>query len=277
MLVFIEMIAECPGCRSRYDVSGRPAGTKARCRCGTVFRLLSPNKTAGSLACPNCGGLVAATNHECEHCSSPLLVKACPRCFERIFHGHEHCHSCGESTVTPASVLPEGNAKLRDCPRCEKPTLVARIIDDFLIDECSQCHGMFVDVTALSKLVQERQTTRAESVLGKISRDIVPDPPNSSRVYLRCPVCEVVMNRVLFAKGSGIIVDVCRHHGTWFDWSELSSVLSFVIQGGLHQSKGIPATVTEKQSLPLPQEYLPEKDLMSFRKAVEKILGWLQR
>ena len=33
------MIVECPGCHSRYDVTGRPPGTRARCRCGSVFLL----------------------------------------------------------------------------------------------------------------------------------------------------------------------------------------------------------------------------------------------
>lgn len=44
------------------------------------------------------------------------------------------------------------------------------------------------------------------------------------------------MNRVNFGRRSGVIVDVCRAHGTWFDAGELVAALEFVAQGGLADS-----------------------------------------
>ena len=41
------------------------------------------------------------------------------------------------------------------------------------------------------------------------------------------------MNRVNFARCSGVIVDVCRGHGTWFDRDELSGIVQFIRGGGL--------------------------------------------
>jgi hypothetical protein len=41
------------------------------------------------------------------------------------------------------------------------------------------------------------------------------------------------MNRKNFGAHSGIIVDVCREHGTWFDGDELAAALEFVRAGGL--------------------------------------------
>jgi hypothetical protein len=41
------------------------------------------------------------------------------------------------------------------------------------------------------------------------------------------------MLRRNFGKVSGIIVDVCTAHGTWFDCGELARILSFVVHGGL--------------------------------------------
>ena len=59
--------------------------------------------------------------------------------------------------------------------------------------------------------------------------DDAPDPRHRDRVtYLRCPVCNDVMNRVNFARASGVILDVCRPHGAWFDAGELRAVRSFV-------------------------------------------------
>jgi hypothetical protein len=41
------------------------------------------------------------------------------------------------------------------------------------------------------------------------------------------------MNRSIFGKASGVIVDVCNAHGTWFDARELTASLAFIESGGL--------------------------------------------
>jgi Zn-finger nucleic acid-binding protein len=41
------------------------------------------------------------------------------------------------------------------------------------------------------------------------------------------------MARMTFGQRSGVIVDVCRAHGTWFDAGELDAVMAFVRGGGL--------------------------------------------
>jgi Zn-finger nucleic acid-binding protein len=41
------------------------------------------------------------------------------------------------------------------------------------------------------------------------------------------------MARVNFGKHSGIVVDVCRWHGTWFDAGELDAAMEFVHAGGV--------------------------------------------
>jgi hypothetical protein len=41
------------------------------------------------------------------------------------------------------------------------------------------------------------------------------------------------MNRTVFGKSSGVIVDVCTTHGTWFDARELTASLAFVERGGI--------------------------------------------
>jgi Zn-finger nucleic acid-binding protein len=52
-------------------------------------------------------------------------------------------------------------------------------------------------------------------------------------VYRSCPACTQIMSRRNFARISGIIVDECRNHGTFFDAGELEDVLAFVRSGGL--------------------------------------------
>lgn len=65
-------------------------------------------------------------------------------------------------------------------------------------------------------------------------RRAAPEPPVR---YLRCPGCGKTMNRKAFGRISGVVVDVCRPHGVWFDAGELSQVLAFVARGGLEVAR----------------------------------------
>src|SRR5207248_2153983 len=76
------------------------------------------------------------------------------------------------------------------------------------------------------------------SVLGAASH--VPKhegaEPNKVR-YVPCPECNQLMNRVNFARCSGVVVDVCKGHGTWFDHDELQQIVEFIRSGGLNVSR----------------------------------------
>lgn len=194
------------------------------------------------LECPRCGASVAATNHACEHCRAELLVKACPRCFARIFHGASHCSHCGTSVVLPAAADPDGHAVPRRCPRCQgDQPMEARLVSDVLLDECQRCHGVFVDVDALERVLAERRQVRAEAILGALGTLADGTAPawvqQGESMYIRCPVCQNVMNRRSFASGSKVIVDVCRAHGTWFDANELPQIIEFTMKGGLEKAE----------------------------------------
>jgi len=60
---------------------------------------------------------------------------------------------------------------------------------------------------------------------------VTADPEKIS--YAPCPQCGQLMNRVNFARCSGVIVDVCKAHGIWFDRDELSGIVEFIRGGGL--------------------------------------------
>ncbi len=45
------------------------------------------------------------------------------------------------------------------------------------------------------------------------------------------------MNRTVFARMSGVIVDVCKDHGVWFDVGEINAVVEFVEKGGLERAR----------------------------------------
>lgn len=227
------MILACPACDSRYDVSGHAVGQRFRCRCGTVTTLEAPSPEAGLLACPHCGAGVSPRARACAHCTNELLLKACPRCLSRVFHGHKHCPECGAvlDRVATGEARPDAA-----CPRCEQP-LHARLVGDIVIDECRACHGVFLDRIAVERVVTDRRQARADALLGALGKPEVA--PQTGRLYIKCPTCTKLMNRRQFALGAGIVVDVCRDHGTFFDAGELPRIIEFVMQGGLEKAERI--------------------------------------
>jgi Zn-finger nucleic acid-binding protein len=69
----------------------------------------------------------------------------------------------------------------------------------------------------------------------------------SGRTYIPCPECNKLMNRQQFAGCSGVIVDWCKAHGTWFDRNELKRIVQFILAGGLNKSR-------EKEKVKLEEE-----------------------
>ena len=55
---------------------------------------------------------------EYRHTSAELLLKACPRCLSRVFHGHKHCPDCGAQIDHAAHGEARADAP---CPRCDQP------------------------------------------------------------------------------------------------------------------------------------------------------------
>jgi hypothetical protein len=46
-----------------------------------------------------------------------------------------------------------------------------------------------------------------------------------------------MMNRVNFARISGVVVDVCKGHGTFLDPGELHAIVQFIHGGGLQRAR----------------------------------------
>lgn len=155
------------------------------------------------------------------------MTVACTRCQRRSVGGSyrdEHCAVCG-ALVQPVSVRP--------CPRCDLP-LQARAVADLVLDECGGCRGVFVDREAVDLVLADERHGRAQALLDALpARDHHPLSGPGGRMYVKCPTCTVMMNRKLFAAGSGVVVDVCKAHGTFFDGGELPAIIEFVQAGGL--------------------------------------------
>ena len=188
---------------------------------------------AATLNCPMCGAAAASDATQCAHCQARLATVACPSCFGMLFAGSKFCPHCGAQAARSAATA----AVPRSCPTC-RIDLQAVALGASEIHECPQCSGLWVDVETLQKICADREQQAA--VLGGATPDPLATPSMTILEAVRyrpCPICQTLMNRVNFSERSGVIIDVCRGHGTWFDREELRRVVEFIRAGGLDASR----------------------------------------
>jgi Zn-finger nucleic acid-binding protein len=208
---------------------------------------------AAALTCPQCGAAAAADAIQCSFCRARLATVACPSCFGMVFVGSKHCAHCGVS-IGPVDAR-EGK---RPCPRgCG--TLRRIGLGGVELDECERCSGVWLALDVFRQLCAEEE--RRTVFLGA-ELDARRTPPTSVATvrYVPCPDCGTLMNRVNFGKRSGVVLDACAQHGTWFDAEELRRVVEFVRDGGLERAR-----VRERMQLE------EERRLLAVR---EKIATW---
>ncbi len=57
------------------------------------------------------------------------------------------------------------------------------------------------------------------------------------RAYIPCPECGKLMIPKNFSGCSGVIIDLCRDHGSWFDRNELQQIVLFIRNGGFSKAR----------------------------------------
>jgi Zn-finger nucleic acid-binding protein len=100
------------------------------------------------------------------------------------------------------------------------------------LDECPKCNGLWVELETFERLCADR-TAQAPVLDPRMAGTTLMSRKPEKIRYGKCPDCQKIMNRVNFAKTSGIIIDRCTNHGVWFDADELRLVVEFVKAGGL--------------------------------------------
>jgi Zn-finger nucleic acid-binding protein len=207
---------------------------------------------AASLNCPNCGAASSTDLPRCQFCGSRLATIACASCFALMFAGSKHCQRCGAPAAVPQVVALDD----LKCPRCES-TMLQVTIGTTAVLECERCFGLWLDVVSFEKICTDREQQSA--VLGfALHAPVNPANETTTVKYVPCPVCSQLMNRMNFARCSGVIVDICKQHGTWFDRDELSRIVEFISGGGLEASR-----TREKEELKVERRRLSEAQAAS--------------
>lgn len=116
------------------------------------------------------------------------------------------------------------------CPRCRAP-LALRELADVMGLECTGCLGLFLDAGTVERLASDAgHATRV--AFPRRARAHEPEVQ-----YIPCITCARPMNRTVFGKVSGVIVDVCKDHGVWFDAGEINAIIQFVEEGGMARAQ----------------------------------------
>lgn len=183
---------------------------------------------ARTLHCYSCGAAVSSDKPKCDHCGARLATVSCPTCFGMMFQGSKFCPHCGGAAATW-----QGKNSKRPCPACQTSMLKGDL-HGIPLHECTKCLGLWLDMATFERICRDAE--QQASVLGT-TRALGAANSIAAVRYLRCPHCRDFMNRVNFARCSGVIVDVCRTHGTWFDVNELHRIVQFIREGGMTRSR----------------------------------------
>jgi Zn-finger nucleic acid-binding protein len=165
-----------------------------------------------------------------------------------MFVGSQFCPHCGARAAT----VEDSGAQSLPCPGCTGEMQGVRV-GDTAMHQCDQCGSAWLARETFEALCADRQKQGA--LAGALGDTPAPQAAETERParYVKCPACQKIMNRVNFGRTSGVIVDVCKPHGVWFERDELRRVLAFTAHGGLepHAGSGDGAAIARLKALNL--------------------------
>lgn len=166
-------------------------------------------------------------------------MASCANCAAPLPANSQICRYCGVRNdmdlLGQQTVRVDDAGVKRQCPNCEigLQTVALSREGTLHIERCSECFGLFFDPGELEVLLEDSVAPVADfnlPLLQNINRErYQADRPVK---YLKCPVCQVLMNRMLYGYQSGVVVNRCKGHGVWLDNGQISHLLEWKKAGG---------------------------------------------
>jgi Zn-finger nucleic acid-binding protein len=132
------------------------------------------------------------------------------------------CDYCGGQTTPPTDedgvlvLEPTGH----NCPAC-MTALADASVESHEILYCTHCHGMLLEMEKFLPLLDVLREYRYWSRSSQALR------PIDTRQVLRCPLCQLEMDRHLYGGGGNVEVDSCETCNVlWLDRGELSRIVA---------------------------------------------------
>ncbi|MBS1765873.1 MAG: zf-TFIIB domain-containing protein [Acidobacteria bacterium] len=198
---------------------------------------------AALLSCPACGAPVGPNDTVCPYCQATLATITCPKCFGFAFKGAKNCPHCGAALEAAAE-----RKAAETCPGC-KSQMESQVLGGYAMDVCGHCASIWIARDTFEAFCKDQEK---QAVVVEALPKVDAPPINAlSQGYRPCPDCKQLMNRVNFAQISGVILDACKAHGTFFDPDELRRLVAFLQGGGMDRarSRQMDALKAEQQRL----------------------------
>lgn len=244
-MALLRQIVACGDCARQFDAGDLAPGSRFRCACGALLAVpTTGSHEAAVVRCSSCGGPRQDQARACSFCGGDFTLREqdldaiCPTCLARISRKGRFCHHC----ATPI-LVEETAGELTElvCPACEGDRrLTSRKLgeQEGSVFECGSCGGLWLGEEPFRRLAER---ARRGEVLGfegeaTISGSQVPAAaglPAQGPIYRACPRCANRMNRQNYGQRSGVVLDLCKRHGVWFDAHELERLLAWIRRGGL--------------------------------------------
>jgi Zn-finger nucleic acid-binding protein/predicted RNA-binding Zn-ribbon protein involved in translation (DUF1610 family) len=246
----MRIFLRCRGCERRYQVAEEKIGRRFRCHCGQVITVEEPKVHDSPVArCSSCGAAREADQQACIFCHSEFVLHerdlhtVCSQCLTRVSDRAKFCHSCGERLEAESVGVEDSEFH---CPACgDRAALMSRRLgqESISVLECQLCAGLWIGHSSFDQLKQ-RAAERGDTVRGLSERGPRPvqQGQSASASYRPCVRCGELMARRQYVRGSGVIVDICRDHGIWFDDEELAQLLKWIAEGGHQRPEPTPTS-----------------------------------
>jgi Zn-finger nucleic acid-binding protein len=123
-----------------------------------------------------------------------------------------------------------------ECPCCQI-SMQCKTQEGADVHECGKCGGLWVDFIEEKTLLKIKPETFTVDELRRLRKLYEPLGQTEPVRYLKCPVCGELMYRKNWGARSGVIVDKCGEHGTWYDRGEVDKIREYVELGGIEYEK----------------------------------------
>jgi len=236
----MRLFVACSNCDRKYKASADKLGNRFRCHCGQVLEVREPKgHEAAVIRCSSCGSARQEGRNRCGYCDADFTIHerdlhtVCPKCLARVSDRCKFCPHCG--TRLAGEQMIDDISQLA-CPLCGPEKLLSHRRlgqEQVSVLECSRCAGLWLGKDAFEQL---RDRVLSEAAMRQTLTDRKPEAAPLRRqigpTYRNCIYCGRHMHRQQYARGSGVVIDICSEHGLWFDAQELQQTLAWIARGG---------------------------------------------
>lgn len=122
------------------------------------------------------------------------------------------------------------------CPTCR--VKLAMVLDEGApVHACGQCKGLWVEPVDEKTLLRIKPEVFSVDELKRLRRVYQPLTKDDPVRLRACPACGELMYRRNWGGHSGVVVDRCEQHGTWYEEGEVEKIREYIQVGGIEFEK----------------------------------------